>query len=498
MGICRRPSFFASAISFLCIIQFSYLTRGQELYSCAPGSKNWPCFKDANGQAETLRVIFIDQSYVTTNRKLTSNLGINYAFGNTCDDQISAPPECFVFDNWNGGWIGAFMNQVLSNMGLNIVAMTPANFSDITKNISDSRYTRCVWEVKLGNADLCVGDFWSTSALRNLSVLTSSIDSDEFTLYTTINPSVLPPAFDPYQLLSVLWPFERSVWLMAIVTILILTFAIRVVEPRIHDEETNHASDLSMFSSVEHGVEEIISDVYDMVMAFFGGSGTLLNSARSWPARIIAVGVGIFVFIHFNSYTGSLAAYYVSTGVSQLGAIGSLDDIAAQNGRLCVTQALLDAAAPTLASVVPRASFLVADKEGPMLEMLYQGKCSGAVLSKFDALQYVAASTANFTACTDPRDPRNWSACADPAMPPAQFRLSPATCGGACGYARRYCGLVAVADATVASLVLMWQLPVSARAQPWVSWGIQAVCSVGNLSLHQAIKIIILLFIKLH
>jgi hypothetical protein len=315
--------------------------------------------------------------------------------------------------------------------------------------------------------------------------MTTSIDSDEFTLYTTINPNALPPVFDPSKLISVIWPFERSVWLMAVVTTLLLTLAMRAVEPQNDENEEQDASNLSTCNWFKQTIEGLIGKTYEMVMAYFGGSGTILSAARTWPARIIAVGVGIFVFIHFNSYTGSLAAFYVSNSVSQLGVIGSLDDVAANNGRLCVTQALFDAAAPTLTASVPQSSILVADREGPMLESLYQGRCTGAILGKFEALHYVGASAANFTACTDPRDPRNWSTCADPAVRPAQFRLSPATCGGACRYARRYCGLVPVADARVASMVLMWQLPVAPWLQPWVSWGVQAVVSVGNLSLHQ-------------
>jgi hypothetical protein len=73
------------------------------------------------------------------------------------------PPFSFVAENWQSGWLGQFMWGVFSNqLGLksdDIVAMTTLNFTGATspKNKTSvyqgaSSYTRCVWEVKIGNA----------------------------------------------------------------------------------------------------------------------------------------------------------------------------------------------------------------------------------------------------------------------------------------------------------------------------------------------------------
>jgi hypothetical protein len=69
----------------------------------------------------------------------------------------------FVAENWKSGWLGQFMWGVFSErLGLtsnDIVAMTTLNFTGATspKNATSvysggSSYTRCVWEVKIGNA----------------------------------------------------------------------------------------------------------------------------------------------------------------------------------------------------------------------------------------------------------------------------------------------------------------------------------------------------------
>ncbi len=111
------------------------------------------------------------------------------------------------------------MWRVLSvHLGLKkIQAMTSINFTSATdpKNATSvykgsSSFTRCVWEVSLGNVvsrnlpplaavrsadskrpwpqDLCVGDFWETQERRSIATFTTAIDVDRFMLVTTVLP----------------------------------------------------------------------------------------------------------------------------------------------------------------------------------------------------------------------------------------------------------------------------------------------------------------------
>jgi hypothetical protein len=68
----------------------------------------------------------------------------------------------FVAENWKYGWMGQFMWGVFEKYLIlgnsNILAMTPINFTYATdpKNSNSvytgsSSFTRCVWEIRLGN-----------------------------------------------------------------------------------------------------------------------------------------------------------------------------------------------------------------------------------------------------------------------------------------------------------------------------------------------------------
>ena len=79
---------------------------GQSSYACLPGSKGWPCLKDGNGNPMTIRVLFMDKAFVTSNPAAVAkvnSMGKQNTPGTTCDSPATAVPECFVFDNWNGG-----------------------------------------------------------------------------------------------------------------------------------------------------------------------------------------------------------------------------------------------------------------------------------------------------------------------------------------------------------------------------------------------------------
>jgi hypothetical protein len=225
------------------------------------------------------------------------------------------------------------MNQALTDMGVNVVVLTKANFSAAAMAApTSSSFTRCVWDVKYGNVDLCIGDFWSTPERRNLSSFTTAIDSDSFNLFTTLNTSAIPPPFDPQQFLAIFAPFDNSVWTLCVITMLLCTIALRIVEPPPPDADAAPRR-LGLPTSPGDAAAtlcELTQGMYDMAMSFLGGEDGVLDSARSWPGRLVSLGVGLFVFVHVNSYTGSLAAYYVSNNAAQLGNVTSLQDIKAQ------------------------------------------------------------------------------------------------------------------------------------------------------------------------
>ena len=137
-------------------------------FTCKSGSPyTWPCLINNNGSPLTLRIMYIDKPFVVTNPAAQLKIA---AFGrqylNSCDDPELAVPECFNFENWNGGWIGAFMHRVLKDLNVNVIAMTRANLSSAAlQTVTDSNSTRCVWEVYFGTVDMCIGSYWYVSLL---------------------------------------------------------------------------------------------------------------------------------------------------------------------------------------------------------------------------------------------------------------------------------------------------------------------------------------------
>jgi hypothetical protein len=480
------------------ILASLYVGAGaQNSYACPPGTKGWPCLRNTNGDPLTIKVVFMDKAFVTSNPAAVAkvnSLGRNYIPGTTCDRPDLAVPECFIFENWNGGWVGAFMQKVLKDLGVNVIAMTKANFSAAAVNISTpSSFTRCVWDVKFGNVDLCVGDFWETPERRNLTAFTAAIDSDSFTLYTTMNQSAILPAFNPRMFMAIFAPFDNSVWLLCGITILVCSVALRAVQsPREeapdHNEsaDTDHAdigkkTENSQFESLLEFLKELPQAIWDTTMSFLGGEDAVVDASTNWPGRFISIGLGIFVFIHVNSYTGSLAAYYVSNNMVQLGDITSLEDIKAQGGKLCLYQSMASATLPLISGAVPASQMIQMDNYGPMLEQLYQRKCLGAVVGKFETLTFIGASNVNFTVCTNPDDPDNFATCKNKSIPATSFNLNPATCGSKCAYTNRFCQLVRLQDPTISTITLSWEMPVRKDLEPWVSYAMLRIHTAGNL-----------------
>jgi hypothetical protein len=464
--------------------------EGQGQYDCPPTNSKWPCLRGTDGKPLTVRVLYMDKAFVTSNpaavAKVTS-MGKSYVPGTTCDNEKTAVPECFVFENWNGGWVGAYMNQVLLDLGVNVIALTKANFSAEARNVSTaSSFTRCVWDVKFGKVDLCVGDFWETPERRNLTPFTAPIDSDFFTLYTTLNASAVKPPFDPQMFLSIFKPFDNSVWLLLVITTIVCTVAKLIVQG---DFPPKRGAGATSRSICFDGTGTLAQGVWDTLMSFLGGEDPVVDSSVNWPSRFITIGIGIFVFIHVNSYTGSLAAYYVSINSVQLGQVTGLEDIKLQGGKLCLYQSMASATAQIISSVIPPSQTILMDNYGPMLEQLVKGSCSGAVVGKFETLTFIGAANVNFTVCTDENDKDNFAACADKTKTAETFFLNPANCGDNCKYARRFCDLVRLQDATISTITLSWEMPVSKALEPWVSFAMLRIHTAGNLSLYQNAEI---------
>ena len=309
------------------VIMYAQGTPTQlKTYDCASLPPGVPCLLNPDGTSMKIRVKYIDELDVVTNpvaKSKVQSMGRTYSTSVTCDSADTAVPECFVFENWNGGWIGSFMHSVLKDLNVDILAVTTANTSTATKlaHPGVSSYMLCIWEVRSGEVDLCVGDFWETPDRRNLTGFTASLDPDTFSLYTMPSPN-LQPKFQTTNLLGIFAPFDGAVWLLLMISILFFAFGLWIVEG------SNDSKDYPF------NIFGFLECVYQTTLAFVGGE----HIANFLPSRIMKVGLGIVVFVYVNSYIASLASYFVVDNAVALGVVSTLQDVQVSGGRLCILQ----------------------------------------------------------------------------------------------------------------------------------------------------------------
>jgi len=365
------------------------------------------------------------------------------------------------------------MDMVIKDMGIKAIAMTKANISLATSPAytGGSSYTRCAWEVKLGNVDLCVGDFWETSVRRDLVSFTTALDQDTMFLVTR---AVKPEPFKTENILAIFKPFEASVWLIILCMFIFGALALWFVEAPYNTDELEGFRPGQGPPNIEGLVQALTITTTGFV--------NLQLPASTWPARMVALGYGFFVFIAGSSYTASLASYMVSTS-AQLGDVSTLTDVVMLDKKLCV----LDTLPPGLITN-QGVSRVPMDNYGAMLEKLYLGGCIAAVVGKMELLTYIRASTRNVTVCADPLDPLGQTACVDRSVPSKVIRLNPSTCGDDCTGARRYCEIIDTKDSDF-EVSIATALPVRKSLEPALSAAILARKLSGDLSRAQQAEI---------
>lgn len=140
-----------------------------------PASDTYAC---KNCIYRPVRAMYLYSGDTTENMAAPGN-------GSMCDDPATATRECFEWKNWNSGWVGALLANVFAELNPpEIIAMTRANFSEEVYDVytGGSSYTRCVYEIRLDNVDVCVGDFWETEQRRKLVPFSSQMLGDSMNI----------------------------------------------------------------------------------------------------------------------------------------------------------------------------------------------------------------------------------------------------------------------------------------------------------------------------
>ena len=195
--------------------------------------------EDANG-IRSLRPIvamFMADEKVCNNAKALALLKKQGLTLDACNYRKTAIPECFVAENWDSGWICEVTHGMFRDMGVSVIAKTKANTTVPTSVYNGpSSFTRCVYEVKLEQVDLCVGDFWETAQRRALAPFTSAVDLDSMKLITMpMGGLAAAQGYSPWLSdNSLLWtwtmPFAWEVWVTSVGMIVLAALSMWAVE----------------------------------------------------------------------------------------------------------------------------------------------------------------------------------------------------------------------------------------------------------------------------
>lgn len=360
---------------------------------------------------------------------------------------------------------------------MNVTALTKANFSHEVSEYykGGSSYTKCVWEVYLGNVDLCVGDFWETDERRRIAMFTSALDSDYFKLGTMPTGPV-----DSLNILGIFKPFHADLWILNVFMIVISGVLIWFVEKHT-PYNTDYDSEVLLNKPL--GVAEGIAKGVWLKMATYV-FGDPMVSSTTWPGRLIVLGFGWFVYITSSSYTANLASFMISD-TSPVGVISKFGDIATMSGNLCLLESMVGTVNVDGMTNVPF------DELMPSLEGLYRGDCLGVMVGSKEWKVTVRGGTGKGTVCIDPEDTKNYAVCQETSGQQAKMidvggckckrdvTMDPLNCPDECPDHHKYCSIVEVVDDDFNFYVNL-AMPVSLRIQNYVSAWIIALRQDGT------------------
>jgi len=324
-----------------------------------------------------------------------------------CSQPHTAVPECFAMENWNEGWVGGTMVEVFTRAALDVVVMTPANFSAASRAAyaGSSSFTRCAWEVQLGNVDICVGDFWETAERRAITPFTSSIDNDLIRVIVKKGESA---SFFSLEGGLVKWtePLSNGVWGWTFGLLFVGALCMWIVDS---DGNDMYLPGERLGTFTHPQLSGLAKSFWVAIMSITARD---VHVAKRWEGRIVLMGLTLIAWVTAVTYTANLASILIQ-GLAKSGQYNSLQDIAAVQGTICTLQALENHIQNSFSPELLRSLRLRGFGDfGPLLEALYRGECQAGMIGKIEFRDYIEAASPSFSYCIEEGDSKNGdSAC---------------------------------------------------------------------------------------
>jgi len=262
------------------------------------------------------------------------------------------------------GWTGV-LNKALEDGFLRFsptvnVTLDESWSTAISRTKFESSWTACVLDVAVGNADMCIGDFWITPQRMNLANFLTPFGNDNFYL-------IAPSGVEDESILTTLQkpflPFSDDLWMVTMFFLLFSAAVMMITDGHNMDDYNNQSFTSKVWKSLYFSFAGYVQ----------GGSA---NLPASVPGRLATIGFGFFVLITLASYTANLATILVTKGSAT--GLTSAQDAVDKGITICVPMVV----EAQLRSNFPTAKFelLTASEDTP--RALFQGLCGAAILQE--------------------------------------------------------------------------------------------------------------------
>jgi hypothetical protein len=229
-----------------------------------------------------------------------------------------------------------------------------------------SIYTACVYDVAVGNADVCIADIWLTSARASMATFLPPLYNDVFFLVVEEIDSDRR-GLTREVLLKPFAPFTFWTWALIVAFLLFAAFVTFVTDFR----NTND------FPYAEKGAYLLRAgkSCYFSFMGFFAAGAQ--HEALTIPSKIAMLGFTFFVLITISSYTANLASILVVQHEQNID-IASIQDAVAASRRICIPKEIKD----PLVHKYPRVETLLipVDSISMIPRSMHKGDCSVAIM----------------------------------------------------------------------------------------------------------------------
>jgi len=265
-----------------------------------------------------------------------------------------------------------FAYAVAGRLGLEPGILQYRALSDASlRNYASSSYTACVHDINIGNLDLCLGDWWFTSARSLMAV--------EFIPVFVEDMMLLVPRVDHEEHLTV-WdhvsrtfaPFSWGLWGVILGTLCVAALVMAVVEG---DGRCSRGGRCN---------PAVITTPFHQMALSFASFSTMLDPAT--PAgKVLGLGTAFFLTFVGACFTANTAQFLL-VEARKAKQVDDLQGFLDEGGKVCFQAPML----PILLEIDGRVAHLGVAVDGDPLERLLGGDCGGAIASQYRVRDYWA------------------------------------------------------------------------------------------------------------